>query len=64
MINMILNVFVLYRHRSPCWDCISVAMQHEWLIKYPTRKRPIPKEYNGVLGRLNSFVHIFQHMEK
>ena len=49
---------------SPCWDCISIAMQHEWSIKYPTRKRPRPKEYNGILGRLKSFVHIFQHMEK
>lgn len=49
---------------SPCWDCISIAMQHEWSIKYPTRKRPRPKEYNGILGRLKSFVHVFQHMEK
>jgi predicted GIY-YIG superfamily endonuclease len=49
---------------SDCWDSISVAMQHEWSIKYPTRRRPRPKEYNGVIGRLNSFVHIFQHMEK
>jgi predicted GIY-YIG superfamily endonuclease len=49
---------------SPCWDCISTAMKHEWSIKYPTRKRPRPKEYNGVMGRLKSFVHIFQHMEK
>jgi structure-specific endonuclease subunit SLX1 len=48
---------------SSCWDCISVAMKHEWSIKYPTRKRPRPKEYNGVMGRLKSFTHIFQHME-
>lgn len=49
---------------SSCWDCISVAMKHEWSIKYPTRKRPRPKEYNGVMGRLTSFTSIFQHMEK
>ena len=49
---------------SECWACISDAMQHEWSIKYPTRKRPRPREFNGVLGRLNSFVHVFEHMEK
>ena len=49
---------------SPCWDCISVAMQHEWSIKYPTRRRPRPKEYNGAMGRLESFSYIFKHMEK
>lgn len=49
---------------SPCWDCISTAMQHEWSIKYPTRRRPRPSKYNGVVGRLNSFADIFKHMEK
>jgi len=49
---------------SECWDCISTAMQHEWSIKYPTRRRPRPKEYNGTLGRLKSFTHVFRHMEK
>jgi len=49
---------------SPCWDCISTAMQHEWSIKYPTRRRPRPKEFNGATGRLNSFTEVFQHMEK
>lgn len=49
---------------SPCWDCISVAMQHEWSMKYPTRRRPRPKEFNGKMGRLKSFFHIFQHMER
>ena len=48
---------------SPCWDCISTAMQHEWSIKYPTRKRPRPKEYNGKLGRLRSLEKVFEHME-
>jgi predicted GIY-YIG superfamily endonuclease len=46
------------------WDCISVAMQHEWSIKYPTRCRPRPKHYNGELGRLNSLEHVFVHMQK
>jgi predicted GIY-YIG superfamily endonuclease len=49
---------------SDCWDCISIAMQHEWSIKYPTRRRPRPKEYNGVMGRLKSFTQIFEHMKK
>lgn len=49
---------------SPCWDCISTAMQHEWSIKYPTRKRPRPKEYNGKVGRLRSLEKVFEHMEK
>lgn len=48
---------------SPCWDCISTAMKHEWSIKYPTRKRPRPKEYNGSDGRLKSLVHVFEHMK-
>ena len=48
---------------SSCWDCASVAMKHEWSIKYPTRRRPRPREYNGVIGRLKSFVHIFEHMQ-
>jgi hypothetical protein len=49
---------------SHCWECISTAMQHEWSIKYPTRKRPRPKEYNGKLGRLRSLQKVFEHMEK
>jgi predicted GIY-YIG superfamily endonuclease len=49
---------------SPCWDSISTAMQHEWSIKYPTRRRPRPREYNGKLGRLQSLIHVFEHMKK
>lgn len=49
---------------SDCWDCISTAMQHEWSIKYPTRRRPRPKEYNGAAGRLRSLSRVFAHMEK
>nr|QOI90549.1 hypothetical protein HWQ62_00418 [Pyramimonas orientalis virus] len=48
---------------SPCWQSISTAMQHEWSIKYPTRKRPRPKHYNGKTGRLESLIHVFQHMQ-
>lgn len=49
---------------SPCWDSVSTAMQHEWSIKYPTRKRPRPKEYNGSLGRLRSLQKVFEHMQR
>jgi structure-specific endonuclease subunit SLX1 len=30
------------------------ALCFEWMIKYPTRKKPRPKEYQGILGRLKS----------
>jgi len=30
------------------------ALSLEWHIKYPTNKRPRPKQYNGALGRLSS----------
>ena len=30
------------------------ALSLEWHIKYPTNKRPRPKQYNGALGRLAS----------
>ena len=49
---------------SPCWDCVSTAMQHEWSIKYPTRRRPRPKEYNGKMGRLRSLEKVFEHMQR
>lgn len=49
---------------SPCWESISTAMQHEWSIKYPTRRRPRPKEFNGKAGRLKSLSLIFHHMRK
>ena len=39
-------------------------MQHEWSIKYPTRRRPRPKEYNGKLGRLLSLEKVFEHMQR
>lgn len=49
---------------SPCWDCVSTAMQHEWSIKYPTRRRPRPKEYNRKMGRLHSLEKVFEHMQR
>ena len=47
---------------SPWWGSTSTAMQHEWSIKYPTRRRPRPKEFNGVLGRIHSLSAVFKHM--
>lgn len=38
---------------SPEWSA-QVAMKHEWTIKYPTRKRPRPKIYQGARGRIQS----------
>lgn len=48
---------------SPEWDCVSTAMKHEWSIKYPTRRRPRPKLYEGGAGRVESLSKVFQHME-
>lgn len=47
---------------SDDWTCISDAMKHEWSIKYPTRKRPRPNQYNGKRGRIESLVHVFEHV--
>jgi len=55
------NYFFIMTSKN--WNCISTAMQHEWSIKYPTRKRPRPREYNGKLGRLRSLSHVFDHMK-
>ena len=30
------------------------ALCFEWMLKYPTRKKPRPKEYQGIIGRLKS----------
>lgn len=38
---------------SPAWTK-QEAMKVEWHIRYPTRKKPRPKEYCGVDGRLKS----------
>lgn len=47
---------------SPGWISTSCAMKHEWSIKYPTRKRPRPKEFNGALGRLKSLKYALERM--
>jgi|TARA_Y100000389_G_scaffold711_2_gene763 predicted GIY-YIG superfamily endonuclease len=47
---------------SPGWTTTSCAMKHEWSIKYPTRKRPRPKEFNGVMGRLRSLQFALKQM--
>ena len=44
-------------------NSISEAMCDEWTIKYPTRKRPRPHCYNGVMGRLHSLEKVFEYME-
>jgi len=41
----------------PDWTAVR-AMQHEWTIKYPTRRRPRPKEYQGPMGRIVSLKKI------
>jgi predicted GIY-YIG superfamily endonuclease len=30
------------------------ALCFEWMLKYPTRKKPKPREFQGVLGRIKS----------
>jgi hypothetical protein len=35
------------------WTAVR-AMQVEWTHKYPTRKRPRPREYQGPMGRIRS----------
>jgi predicted GIY-YIG superfamily endonuclease len=32
----------------------NIALSFEWMLKYPTRKKPRPKEFQGILGRLKS----------
>jgi len=38
---------------SPEWTA-QRAMQHEWTIKYPTRRRPRPSQFQGPRGRIAS----------
>ncbi|NBQ39061.1 MAG: hypothetical protein EBU34_04620 [Alphaproteobacteria bacterium] len=43
-----------------CLDWTSVrAMQVEWLIRYPTRKKPRPTEYAGAQGRIKIIITLF-----
>ena len=30
------------------------ALCFEWMLKYPTRKKPKPREFQGIMGRLKS----------
>ena len=46
------------------WNSCSIAMKHEWTIKYPTRKRPRPHIYNGIYGRLDSLKLVFEYLMK
>jgi predicted GIY-YIG superfamily endonuclease len=43
------------------WTCISDAMKYEYLMKYPTRKKPRPTCYQGIVGRINSIKEICNH---
>ena len=43
---------------SPTWDRVA-ALKFEWHVKYPTRKRPRPRCYDKVQGRLASLAVIF-----
>jgi len=39
----------------------NLALCFEWMIKYPTRRRPRPKEYQGAHGRLTSLPLVFSY---
>ena len=45
----------------PLWSNIK-AMQNEWLIKHPTRKRKTPKCFYGAKGRINSLIEVFKRI--
>jgi len=45
----------------PDWTAVR-AMQHEWTIKYPTRRRPRPKEYQGPMGRIMSLKQVCEQI--
>ena len=49
---------------SPGWTSISCAMRHEWSIKYPTRKRPRPRQFEGSLGRVASLKYALERMSE
>lgn len=46
---------------SKIWTKVR-AMQHEWTIRYPTRKKPRPGMYQGVYGRLKSLEKIWEQI--
>ena len=43
------------------WESISDAMKFEYSVKYPTRKKPRPREFQGPNGRINSLPTIFNY---
>ena len=45
----------------PSWDNIR-AMQTEWLIKHPERKRKVLKCFKGAKGRINSLIEVFKRI--
>ena len=55
------------------WEFIAVmtcdtwtnvrAMQVEWLIRYPTRKKPRPNYFAGAKGRITSLVEICKRLD-
>lgn len=47
---------------STSWSSVSRAMQVEWLIKYPTRKKPRPSKYSRPVGRLRSLQDVFANL--
>lgn len=54
--------FLVVMH-CPTWNNIR-ALQVEWLLKHPTRKRKRPKCFTGSLGRINSLVEVFHRIPK
>lgn len=43
------------------WTSVR-AMKVEWLIRYPTRKKPRPSHFAGAQGRINSLTEVVQRM--
>ena len=46
---------------SPSWTAVR-AMQVEWLIKFPMRKRKVLKSFRGAKGKMLSLVEIFKRI--
>lgn len=56
------NINLKWKYLAIIWSpefTKHTALSCEWSIKYPTNKRPRPKEYNGAIGRLKSLMHVF-----
>jgi predicted GIY-YIG superfamily endonuclease len=61
------------KNRGP-WEFIAVmtclewtnvrAMKVEWLIRYPTRKKPRPTEFSGPQGRINGLIEVVNRMDE